>query len=190
MVRLDKAKMAKSVGNIFRLHDSVAEYGRDAMIMYFVGGHYRQPVEFDEERLKEAAARVRRVREAARKLVPGPSPEWSAPLRERFFDALADDFNTPEALARMFEWIREANRESAGVGDADLHQMLDVLGLANLLEEQTAEAPTEALSLLDEREQARQERDYAEADRLRAELRALGWEVRDSPDGPELLPVG
>jgi cysteinyl-tRNA synthetase len=190
MVQLRNAKMAKSVGNIFRLHEAVAAYGRDALIMYFVGGHYRQPVEFDEERLDEAAARVRRVREAARRLVPGPSPEWSAPLRDRFFDALADDFNTPEALARMFEWIREANREGAGVGDADLREMLDVLGLANLLDAQTAQAPAEARSLLDDRERARQERNYAEADRLRDELRALGWEVRDSPGGPELLPVG
>jgi cysteinyl-tRNA synthetase len=190
MVRLDNAKMAKSVGNIFRLNEAIAAFGRDALVMYFVGGHYRQPVEFDEERLKEAAARVRRVREAARRLVPGPSPEWSAPLRDRFFDALADDFNTPEALARMFEWIREANREGAGVGDADLREMLDVLGLANLLDEQPAEAPAEALALLDDRERARRERDFGEADRLRDELRALGWEVRDSPEGPELLPVG
>jgi cysteinyl-tRNA synthetase len=190
MVRLDNAKMAKSVGNIFRLNEAIAAFGRDALVMYFVGGHYRQPVEFDEERLKEAAARVRRVREAARRLVPGPSPEWSAPLRDRFFDALADDFNTPEALARMFEWIREANREGAGVGDADLREMLDVLGLANLLDEQPAEAPAEALALLDDRERARRERDFGEADRLRDELRAQGWEVRDSPEGPELLPVG
>jgi cysteinyl-tRNA synthetase len=190
MVRLDNAKMAKSVGNIFRLHEAVGAYGRDALIMYFVGGHYRQPVEFDEERLAEAAARVRRVREAGRRLVPGPSPEWSAALRDRFFDALADDFNTPEALARMFEWIREANRAGGGVGDADLRAMLDVLGLANLLDEQPADAPAEARALLDDRERARQERDYAEADRLRDELRALGWEVRDGPDGPELLPVG
>ena len=71
MVRLDKAKMAKSVGNIFVLHDALATYGRDALIMYFCGGHYRQPVEFDDQRLEEASARVKRIREAARKLIPG-----------------------------------------------------------------------------------------------------------------------
>ena len=60
MVRLDKAKMAKSVGNIFVLHDALSTYGRDALIMYFCGGHYRQPVEFDDQRLEEASARVRR----------------------------------------------------------------------------------------------------------------------------------
>jgi cysteinyl-tRNA synthetase len=190
MVRLDNAKMAKSVGNIFVLNEALASFGRDALIMYFLGGHYRQPVEFDEERLEEAAARVRRVREAARKLVPGPSPLWSRALRDRFFDALADDFNTPEALARMFEWIREANRFGDGVGDSDVREMLDVLGLANLLDGDAVEIPAEAVELLSRRERARSQRDWAEADRLRDELRALGWEVRDGPSGPELLPVG
>jgi cysteinyl-tRNA synthetase len=190
MVRLDNAKMAKSVGNIFRLHEALDAYGRDALIMYFCGGHYRQPVEFDEERLEEAAARVRRVREAGRRLVPGPGPSWSQPLRERFFDALADDFNTSEALARVFDWVREANRAGQGVGDADLREMLDVLGLADLLDAHAPEPPAEAIELRDERERARQVRDYGEADRLRERLRAIGWEVRDSPDGPELLPSG
>jgi cysteinyl-tRNA synthetase len=189
MVRLDNEKMAKSVGNIFVLHEALAAYGRDALIMYFSGGHYRQPVEFDEERLEEAAARVRRIREAARRLVPGPSPAWSAPLRERFFDALAADFNTPEALASLFDWIREANRAGSGVGDADLREMLDVLGLQDLLEARAPEPPAEALELRDARERARQARDYSEADRLREDLRGLGWEVRDSPAGPELLPI-
>ncbi len=106
MVRLDRAKMSKSVGNIFLLHQALDAYGRDALLMYFCGGHYRQPVEFDEERLSEARARVERIAEAARRLAPGPSPEWSAPLRDRFFDALAEDFNTPAALAAVFEWVR------------------------------------------------------------------------------------
>jgi cysteinyl-tRNA synthetase len=190
MVRLDNEKMAKSVGNIFVLHEALAAYGRDALIMYFCGGHYRQPVEFDEQRLEEAAARVRRIREAGRRLVRGSSPPWSAPLRERFFDALADDFNTPEALARLFDWIREANRAGAGVGDADLREMLDVLGLEDLLEVQALAPPAQAVELRDARELARRARDYAEADRLRDDLRELGWQVRDSPEGPELLPIG
>ncbi len=82
MVRLQEEKMAKSVGNIFLLHEALASYGRDALIMYFCGGHYRQPLEFDRERLAEASSRVERVREAARGLEPGDSPSWSQPLRE------------------------------------------------------------------------------------------------------------
>jgi cysteinyl-tRNA synthetase len=189
MVRLEQAKMSKSVGNIFLLHQALDAYGRDALIMYFCGGHYRQPVEFDDERLTEARARVDRIAEAARRLRPGPSPMWSAPLRERFFDALAEDFNTPAALAAVFAWVREANRAPAGSGDGDLREMLGVLALDNLLEPAAAPAPDEVVELSAARERARAARDYAEADRLRAEIRAHGWEVRDSPDGPELLPA-
>jgi len=189
MIRLGQAKMAKSVGNIFVLHEALAQYGRDPLIMYFCGGHYRQPLEFDDDRLVEAAARVQRIREAARGLMAGPSPAWSAPLHDAFFDALANDFNTPEALARLFEWVREANRSPGEVGDADAREMLGVLALENLLDVDAAEAPDDVLELRDARESARSARDFVEADRLREQLRNLGWEVRDSPNGPELLPV-
>jgi cysteinyl-tRNA synthetase len=188
MIQLDKEKMAKSVGNVFMLGEALRAYGRDALIMYFCAGHYRQPVEFGEERLEEAAARVARIRDAARRLEDGPSPPWSGALRERFFDALADDFNTPAALARVFEWIREANRAGSGVGGDDLREMLDVLGLANLLNAETSVAPPEALELLAQRERARTERDFERADRIREQLAELGWQVRDGPDGPELIP--
>jgi cysteinyl-tRNA synthetase len=189
MVRLDKGKMAKSVGNIFVLRDALDSYGRDALLMYFAGGHYRQPVEFDDERLSEAAARVRRIREAGRRLVAGPSPEWSSRLRERFFDALARDFNTPRALAAVFDWVTEANSSSDPVGDADLREMLGVLGLENLVSAETPEAPPEVAELSDARERARVARDWTEADELREQIRARGWEVRDGPDGPELVPA-
>jgi cysteinyl-tRNA synthetase len=188
MVRLQEAKMAKSVGNIFLLHEALDAYGRDALIMYFCGGHYRQPIEFDDERLSEAAASVQRIREAARRLTDGPSPLWSAPLRERFFDALADDFNTPAALAAVFEWVREANRSTERSGAADLGEMLAVLGLDNLLEVESVRPPNSVQALLEARERARAARDYGEADLLREEIARHGWEVRDGPDGPELLP--
>jgi cysteinyl-tRNA synthetase len=187
MVRLDREKMAKSVGNISILRDALASYGRDALIMYFCSGHYRQPVEFDDERLAEAAARVQRVREAARRLERGTSPPFSEPLKERFFASLAEDFSTPGALAALFEWVREANRSEAPVGDADLREMLDVLALEDLLDADVAEVPARILELRDAREQARQARDFAEADRLREQLRTEGWEVRDGAQGPELI---
>jgi cysteinyl-tRNA synthetase len=191
MVRLASDKMSKSVGNVFALHEALQRYGRDALIMYFCGAHYRQPIEWAQERMTEAAARCSRVREAARGLIEGPSPEWSAALRGRFFDALAADFNTPAALAAVFDWVREANRSSAGtVGRDDLTEMLDVLGLANLLDAEMREPPPEAQALLREREQAREARDFARADAIRDELKALGWEVRDGPAGPELIPCG
>jgi cysteinyl-tRNA synthetase len=187
MVRTNAEKMSKSVGNTFLLHLALDTYGRDALLLYFVSGHYRQPIEFDDERLDAAGQNVARLRSVARRLVPGASPAWSAPLRERFFAALASDFSTPAAMAAVWEWVTEANKSATPVGSADLAEMLDIFGLANLLEVTAVSAPPEALALLEARQAARAARDYAEADRLRDALRELGWEVRDSPDGPELL---
>jgi cysteinyl-tRNA synthetase len=182
-------KMSKSLGNIQGLAEVLDEFGRDTLILYFVQGHYRQPIVFSRERMAEAGRGVARIREAGRRLVEGESPEDMAPLRERFFAALADDFNTPGALAAVFDWVGEANRRT-DVGSADLREMLGVLGLDNLLEADGAEAPPEVVALVEARTAAREARDWAEADRLRDEARARGWEVRDGPDGPELLPLG
>jgi cysteinyl-tRNA synthetase len=187
MVQMGEEKMAKSVGNIRLLHVALDEYGRDALVMYFLGGHYRQPLAFSPALLEEAGQRVERVREAMRRLEPGESPSDMAPLRERFFAALADDFNTPKALAALFEWVREANRRE-GVGDSHLREMLGTIGF-EALEAAAGAADAEARDLLRRRAAAREARDFAEADRLRDELRALGWEVRDGPQGAELVPI-
>jgi cysteinyl-tRNA synthetase len=188
MLQMSGEKMAKSVGNIATLADVVAAHGRDALVMFFAGAHYRQPVQFSGERMAEAAARVARVRDAARRLAPGPSPADLAPLKERFFAALADDFNTPTALAAVFDWVREANRRAAGTGSDDLHEMLGVLGLENLLEADSG-PDSEAQALLEAREAARAAREWGEADRLRDELAARGWQVRDGAAGPKLVRV-
>jgi len=189
MVRLDQAKMAKSEGNIFLLHQALERYGRDSLIMYFCSGHYRQPIEFDDERLEQAAASVARIAEVARKLTDGASPAWSGALREEFFAALAEDFNTPRALAAVFEWVSHANRSGEPVGRQDLWEMLEVLALSNLLEVQLAEVPAEVRQLAEQRLAARAARDFARADELREQIRQLGWELRDGPDGPELLRI-
>ena len=191
MLRLESEKMSKSVGNVLGLGEALQRFGPQTLLMYFSQGHWRQPLEYDEGRLREAAATARRVREAGRRLIPGPSPDWSTALRGQFFDALAHDFNTPKALVAVFEWVRRANRSEAGtVGADDLLAMLDVLGLAGLIEHQSDAVPESALELAQRRDLARRERDYGEADRLRDLLREHGWEVRDGSDGPELVPLG
>jgi cysteinyl-tRNA synthetase len=192
MVRLEGEKMAKSVGNIFLLHEALDQAGRDALIMYFVSGHYRQPIAYSEDALAEAAASVHRIRDFARRLDPDAPAEGIEPYAERFFGALADDFNTPAARAALFDWIAEGNRRlDAGerVGPGSLAEMLHVIGLANLLEGED-EADAEAKRLMDEREAAREARDFAAADAKRDELAALGWTVRDTPAGPKLVRSG
>jgi cysteinyl-tRNA synthetase len=190
MLQLDEATMSKSVGNIFSLARALEVYGRDAFLVYMLSAHYRGPMAFGDAELSNAVRGAARIREAGRRLVAGPSPAELAPLRERFFAALADDFHTEQALAAAFEWVRAANSRTEPTGSDDLREMLDVLGLANLLEAESGPEPdARARELLAERERARADRDFAAADRLRDELRALGWEVRDAPAGPELLPV-
>jgi cysteinyl-tRNA synthetase len=193
MIQSTGEKMAKSVGNIAPLGAVLERYGRDAVVMYLASGHYRQPLAFSDSSLSEADQQVRRIREALRHTRPGePSPPEMAHHRDAFFDALADDFNTPKALASLFSWVRDANRREEPVGDHDLREMLDVLGFGELEPLAAVEDPTavdpHAAKLLEQRERARAERDFAAADELRAQIEALGWEVRDGPAGPELLP--
>jgi cysteinyl-tRNA synthetase len=183
----DGEKMSKSVGNIAPLHEALDEHGRDALVLYLVTAHYRQPIAYGPRTLDAAAASVARIRDAGRRLRSGGSPPELRPLRDRFFDALAEDFHTPGALAAMWDWIREANRRGGEVGDGDLREMLAVLGLENLLE--TASAPPEVVALAGEREAARAARDFAAADQLRARIEALGWLVRDTPGGFDLTPL-
>jgi cysteinyl-tRNA synthetase len=176
-------KMAKSVGNIQRLTDVLDEVDGPVLVLYFVGGHYRQPLAFSAEALEAATNGARRIRDAARRLGEGESPARSH--YESFWDALADDFNTPRALAALYEWIGEANKLDQPGGRDELAEMLGVLGLEALMESE--DAPPEATALADQREAARRDKDWAEADRLRDQLRDMGWEVRDGPQGPELV---
>jgi cysteinyl-tRNA synthetase len=193
MIQTTGEKMAKSVGNIAPLYEVLDSYGAHTVVMYIVSAHYRQPQAFSDEELRGAASRIERIREALRRLDRGaPSPPDMRSHRDAFFAALAADFNTPAALASVFDWVREANRRGTGVGDGDLREMLAVLGLGSLepLEAASAGAghDTAAQELLERRERARAERDFQTADALRDELREMGWEIRDSADGSELIP--
>jgi len=117
------------------------------------------------------------------------SPDDLDGLRDRFFDALARDYNTAEALAALNEWMREATDPSRdAAGDSHLREMLSVLGLEGLLAP-PGQAPAAVRELASQREGARARRDFATSDRLREEIAELGWEVRDGAAGFELLPL-
>jgi len=193
MVRFEGEKMAKSVGNIALLHEALEQYGPQTLGMYFAGGHYRQPLAFSPDELDDARGAVASLRELIRRLEPSaPEPAGLAEHAERFWAHLADDFNTPAARGVLFEWVREANRrldhgETVGVGS--LKELVWALGLESLFEDEAA-ADTEAERMMAEREEARGERDFERADRLRDELAGRGWQVRDTPQGPRLVPLG
>ncbi|MFA4927766.1 MAG: cysteine--tRNA ligase [Patulibacter sp.] len=199
MIELRGAKMSKSVGNITPLHEALDELGRDALVLLFASAHYRQPLNWADDSIEQARAGVRRLREIGRRLTPGLRPETDAAtndaelsgLGEAFAASLADDFNTAAALSQVWTWVRRANVALDGgatVGDGQLRAMLDVLGLADLLDPDPSDGPdAAALDLLAQRQTAREAKDWARADELRDELAAAGWTVRDGAAGAELV---
>ena len=187
-----EAKMAKSVGNVFLLHEALDRYGSEAIVDFLLSGHYRQPLAFGPEQLEEAKARTERFRNFFRthaskeSIEDGDIDQFAAARRDDFFDALASDFNTPRAMASLHDLVTEGNkREVAGAAEV-LADLLDVFGLRSLAESDEAADP-EAQALLEQREAARAEKDFATADELRDRLAAMGWEVRDSAEGARLV---
>ena len=172
MLRFTGEKMSKSVGNVATMQEVLEEWGREVALIFFLTAHWHSPIDFSEERMESARARTDGLREVFRNpSEPAPADAW-----DRFLATLEDDFNTPEALALLHEWR-----------DHDLlRRGLDVFGLASLAEH--VEAPAEVDELALRRLEARAARDFAESDRLRAEIEAAGWEVRDEAGGYRLVP--
>jgi cysteinyl-tRNA synthetase len=189
MIRMAEEKMSKSVGNIFQLSEALDRYGRDAVVAYLISGHYRQPLEFSDQALTEADARVKGIRNFVLELPDEDDAEPDAAVtawRADFLDSLADDFNTPRALAILSDLVSEGNRRDLPGARAALEEMLPLLGLESLLAPAGVADP-EAERLLGEREEARSARDFERADRLRQELANRGYEVRDTPEGARLV---
>jgi cysteinyl-tRNA synthetase len=170
LLRFTGSKMSKSEGNIVTIREALDRWGREAILVYFMTGHWSKPIDFSEETMAAAEARVDRFREVLR-AESQPVGEWEA-----FAAALEDDFNTPDALAVLHGW---RDHEL-------LRRALEVFGLASLAEE--VDAPAEIVELAERRRAARAARDFDEADRLRAEIEAAGWEARDVADGFQLVP--
>jgi cysteinyl-tRNA synthetase len=183
-----EAKMAKSVGNVFVLSEAIERYGREAVVGFLISGHYRQPLAFGEEALEEARARNERLRDFFREVERRDEPDDPAVVdaRERFLAALADDFNTPRAMAALYELVAEGHRRPLAGAHAALEELLEIVGLESLARvEERADA--EAERLLAERERARAERDFHHADEIREQLERRGWLVRDTPAGAKLV---
>src|SRR3954447_13716526 len=163
-------KMSKSLGNDTTIRGVVDRWGRETALMLFLGGHWRKPLDFNEDTLAQAKAQVERLRNVFRS-PSEPGGDWSA-----FAAALDDDFNTPEALAIMHGW-RDHELLLRG---------LSVFGLGSLAEQR--DAPPELNALAEARQRARDAKDFAESDRLRDAIAAAGWDVRDVAGGFELVP--
>jgi cysteinyl-tRNA synthetase len=170
MLRFVGEKMSKSLGNVLTIREALDEWGRETLLLFFLTAHWRKPIELSEETLTQACAQVESFRNAFR----GESRAAADGAWERLAALLDDDFNTPDALALFHEWRTAGHLELLARG-------LSIFGLGSLVAQE--DAPPELHELARRRQQARADRDFAEADRLRDEIDAASWEARDEPGG-------
>jgi cysteinyl-tRNA synthetase len=173
MLQMVGEKMSKSLGNIVTLHEALERWGPETILLFFMTAHWRSPIDLSDEVLEQARAQTQTFRDAFVAGGDGGDADW-----EELVAVLEDDFNTPDALAVFHRW-----RAAEALGS--LRRGLDFFGLGSLAER--AEAPAEVSSLAQARAKARATGDFAEADRLRGEIDAAGWEVRDVAGGFELV---
>jgi cysteinyl-tRNA synthetase len=175
MLQLTGEKMSKSRGNIVSLRDALDEWGRETILLYFMSAQWRKPIDFDDEVLAQAHAQA----ETFRNFFVGRDGEIGEIRKDELARVLDDDFNTPEALALFHDWRTRGEAASLRWG-------LGLFGLGALAEQ--VDVPADLVALAERREAARASRDFDEADRLREQIEQQGWEVRDIPDGFELVP--
>ena len=176
MLRLSGEKMSKSKGNIEPLADALDRWSTETFLLYLLRAHYASPVDYTDEALAQAQAAAETLRNRLRDSRDGHDPALEAAVCE----ALDDDFNTPRALALLFD--------APAAAGGTVGELLGVLGLGGLAEEE--QPPAELVAKAVERERARSERDFARADALRDEILAAGWELRDTAQGPRLYRHG
>ena len=201
-INIDNQKMSKSAGNFFTVRDIRARYDLQAVRLFILSSHYRSPINFSDTLLDQAVAGLERLHNAEDVLEHACThggaavPESAylselAQYKDRFDAAMDDDLNTADALGAIFDLVRASNTRFAQAASAKeaeqtkaaLCEMLAVLGLQRQPEEAI---PDEIIALAEERQQARQNKDWATSDRLRDELAQQGYAIEDGKDGYKL----
>jgi cysteinyl-tRNA synthetase len=173
MLRFTGEKMSKSLGNVLTIREAIDTWGRETIVLFLMTAHWRKPMDLSEETLAQAKAQADSFRNAFVE-GGGEDADWN-----ELAEALEDDFNTTDALAVLHRW------RAAGALEP-LRRGLELFGLGSLAER--TEAPPEVVELAELRLQARKDGGFQRADELRLEVDRLGWEIRDRPDGFDLVP--
>ena len=161
MLRFTGEKMSKSLGNVTTIREAIDEWGRETVLVFFLSAHWRKPIDYSDDTMAQARARLETLRNAfTLEAAARDDARWDA-----FRNALDDDFDTPAALAVLHEWASDRQLEL-------LRRGLAVFGLESLAERD--DAPAEVVALAEQRAASRAAKDFAESDRLRDELAAVG----------------
>ena len=189
LLQLGSEKMSKSIGNLVTIKDAVSTYGRDAFRIFVLGSHYRNPLTWSEEALLAARTAAARLERAVNGVSNSENPANTfedGTYRDRFTEAMDDDFNTPQALAVLFDLSRDLNRADQNGEDVRkarelVRYLADILGL-ELSSDKTLDAELEPFIelLLDSRNRLRAQNNYELADFIRDSLENLGVSIEDS----------
>ena len=200
-INIDNQKMSKSLGNFFTVRDIAKEYDLEAVRMFLLSANYRNPVNFSRELMEQTVTSLQRLYTARDRLfdtaVDETADDTSVPaaldgFRDRFCEAMDDDLNTADALGVLFDFARWINifatnaHTKAGIDSvkARFAELNGVLGL--VVKEKKEDFPAEALALLEARKEAKKAKDWAKADAIRDELKAMGFAVEDTREGAKL----
>jgi cysteinyl-tRNA synthetase len=190
-VRVDNEKMSKSLGNFFSVREVLARYDAEVVRFFIARAHYRSEVNYSDQNLDDAKGGLTRLYTAL-KAVPAKAGDvdWNLPHAARFRDAMNDDFNTPEAVAVLFELANEVNRSRSETAAAQLKSLAGVLGLLGRDPEEFLRGDLPAgwtVARIEEmiaaRAAAKKARNYTESDRIRNELLVAGILLEDGPAG-------
>lgn len=187
-VRVDDEKMSKSLGNFFTIREVLSRYDAEVLRFFILRAHYRSPLNYSDKHLDDAKIALTRLYTALRgKDAQITAIDWSHPHAERFRNAMNDDFNTPEAMAVLFDLANEANKHSSITAASLLKSLGAIVGLLQINPEAYLQGNTQQELNIEELIQARLEakkaKNFAEADRIRKALSDAGIVLEDSTQG-------